>query len=106
LLPLEPSECAVVRVLAGRCASEISRSVATGSLRPSINIEDAAVSTAPETWVLDFAATLCGKTTCSTTRSGIIQYRNERHLSIDGSLKLTDAFYEAIVAHARPRGQR
>jgi hypothetical protein len=43
----------------------------------------------------------CDARRCQTSRDGTILYRDADHLSVDGSLTLTDRFYRAIEALAR-----
>jgi peptidoglycan/LPS O-acetylase OafA/YrhL len=100
VLPVDPSTCAVVRVLTGTCAGSLPRSAVDKWLRLAITSEDAAAATAQKTWVLNFENQLCGKNRCSTNKNGITLYRDSRHLSVDGSLYLTGTIQRAIAAHA------
>jgi hypothetical protein len=103
VLPLESSGCAVALVLAGKCSGEVSRSAVDRSLRFPIQVENEAIAVAPATWAVSFENEICGKTSCSTMRDGVVQYRDSSHLSVDGALMLTDAFYREIILHAIPR---
>lgn len=106
LVPLESSGCAVVRVLAGECAGGISRTAVDSWLRLTTQVENAAVAAVPKTWALSFENEICGKASCSSMRDGVVQYRDSQHLSVDGALMLTDAFYRAIALRAVPRPTR
>ncbi|MHB8059336.1 MAG: acyltransferase family protein [Gaiellaceae bacterium] len=104
-MPSEPPACAVVRILWGRCTSSVSRTIADSWLALPRRVEDASIAATSATWSLDFENEICGKSTCSYVRHGVIQFRDWRHLSVAGALMLTDSFYRAIVAHAVPRKQ-
>jgi peptidoglycan/LPS O-acetylase OafA/YrhL len=103
LLPFESNNCAVVRILAGECATEISRSEADTWLRLPVRVENQEVAAVPKTWALSFENEICGKTSCSSMRNGVVQYRDAQHLSVDGALMLTGVFYRAIALRAVPR---
>lgn len=103
VLPNAPDGCAVGRILAGECASTVSRKSVDSWLALSRRVENASIASAPATWALDFENEICGKSSCSTVRDGVIQYRDFRHLTVAKALTLTDSFYRSIVAHAIPR---
>ncbi|MGD0167508.1 MAG: acyltransferase family protein [Gaiellaceae bacterium] len=103
VLPNAPNGCAVGRILIGECTSTVPRKTVDSWLALSRRVENASIARAPATWALDFEKEICGESTCSTLRDGVVQYRDYRHLSIAGALMLTDSFYGAIVAHAVQR---
>jgi len=103
-LPPTPERCAVIRILVHHCRSSIERSVADARLRRSIDVERTTAAATPATSVIDFEAELCPNGRCESTRGGVVWYRDSEHLSVEGSLQLTDAFFRAIVAHARQPG--
>jgi hypothetical protein len=103
VLPNAPDGCAVGRILMGDCANTVSRRSVDSWLALSRRVEDASVARAPPTWALDFENQICSKSTCSTVRNGVVQYRDFRHLTVAKALTLTDSFYRNIVAHAVPR---
>jgi peptidoglycan/LPS O-acetylase OafA/YrhL len=102
-VPPLPTGCAVIRILSGSCVEgSLARSVVDRELRRTVRAEDAAVATAPMTSAVDFENELCLRRRCSTMRGGTLMYRDGEHLSVDGSLTLTDPLYKVIVARARP----
>jgi peptidoglycan/LPS O-acetylase OafA/YrhL len=100
-LPRAPQECPVVRVLLRRCDASIARSAVDARLGLSTKLEAAAAASTSDTWTIDFADQLCPHGRCASARDGIVQYRDTEHLSVDGALKLTRTFFQAIEAHAR-----
>jgi hypothetical protein len=98
-----PDGCAVGIILMGQCSSSISRATADSELALSRRVENASIAAASNTWPLDFENEICGKSTCSTVRGRVTQYRDSGHISVAMALALTGNFYRAIVAHAAPR---
>jgi hypothetical protein len=98
-----PDGCAVATILIGECGSTVSRQTVDSWLALSRRVENASIARAAATWALDFEREICGKSTCSTMRDGVVQYRDYRHVSVAEALTLTDTFYRAVVAHAVPR---
>ena len=103
VLPLDQATCAIVRVLLGACSSSLPRSSVDNWLRLAIQTESQGADGVKRVKTIDFENQLCGKTRCSTMKSGVSLYRDSRHLSVDGALTLTGTFQRAIVAHAIPR---
>jgi peptidoglycan/LPS O-acetylase OafA/YrhL len=103
VLPLDPSTCAVVRVLLGGCSSSLSRSAVNKWLRLAFTTDKTAARGIKGTSLLDLENQLCEKTSCTTVKNGVSLYRDSRHLSVDGALTLTKTFQSAIAAHAKPR---
>jgi hypothetical protein len=101
--PISASSCAVIRILTESCMISISRSAVDQSLRRSVGAENRAIAAVPMAWAVDFENELCGRDRCASLRVGTPLYRDSEHLSVDGALSLTERFYKAIVAHARPR---
>jgi hypothetical protein len=52
--------------------------------------------------LIDFENEICDAGRCVTSRSGTILYRDADHLSVEGSLTLTDRFYRAIESLVDP----
>jgi peptidoglycan/LPS O-acetylase OafA/YrhL len=100
-VPSLPAGCAVIRVLMNDCQGSVSRGEVAVALRSAIAAESRAVAAAPSTVLVDFENELCGPVRCSTVRNGTVLFRDSDHLSVDGSLTLVEAFYRAIVQHAR-----
>jgi hypothetical protein len=104
-LPHAPNACAVVLIIRGTCTSSVPRAAADARLQRSVRAEDAAVAATPASTAISVENEICGPTRCSSTRAGVVQYRDDLHLSIDGALQLTDRFYAVILAHARARAR-
>jgi hypothetical protein len=95
-------ECAVIRILTESCVRSVARSAVDQSLQPSVDAGNRAVRTAPAAWALDFRNRLCNRDRCTGKHGNTLLYRDKNHLSVDGALELTNEFYRAILAHARP----
>jgi peptidoglycan/LPS O-acetylase OafA/YrhL len=102
-LPVNQQACAVVLLLGGWCRGTLPRSRVDAQLRPAIAVERAATRDLPLVSTLDFEAELCGEAACSSRRpgGGLIMYRDQDHLSVAGALTFENAFYAAILAHAK-----
>jgi peptidoglycan/LPS O-acetylase OafA/YrhL len=98
LLAIAADRCAVVSILTNACGSTVRRVDAERALSRADVIEQAAANSAPLTSTLDLDNQLCGRSTCSTMRNGIVMYRDDEHLSVEGAATLTGRFEQAIVA--------
>ena len=83
-------------VLSLGSAFEIPRADAEDLRRPALDVERALAQDYPGVQVLDPLPTLCSAETCSTERDGEPVYQDETHLSLPGSLLLTDSFRQAL----------
>ena len=92
VLGAEPFGCAVLTILLKSCVSGVTRREADKTRRLAVSAERAAVAGATDASVLDFDDDLCDAVVCSSAHDGIWMYRDVSHLSIDGSLRLTDRF--------------
>jgi len=99
---LDLGACAVVRVLAGSCGASLARAAVDRRLERSRAAEAAAIAAVPGASAVDFEGFLCGRTTCSTSLDGRPAYRDGTHLSVAGSMLLTDRFAELLSRRARP----
>jgi peptidoglycan/LPS O-acetylase OafA/YrhL len=103
-VPSRTTECAVILVLTRSCTSTVDRASVDARLRSSVEVQRAAVAAAPRSYDLDLESAFCSSTRCFSLRKGKLLYRDSDHLSVGGSLLLTDRFYRAIVARARSTG--
>lgn len=101
LLPAESEGSAVLRILLRESPRSLRRGAVDRRLRRSIVAEERAVAGARAASTLQFLDLVCDRRWCSSTHGGRFLYRDGRHLSIDGALRLTKRFYAAITAHAR-----
>jgi peptidoglycan/LPS O-acetylase OafA/YrhL len=105
LLPENEQTCAVVLLMLSSCRGSLSRVAVDRELRAAIAVENEAMQGLPLSPSLDFESELCTRDRCASRRAhgGLIMYRDEDHLSVDGSLTLAPEFYDAIRAHAATR---
>jgi peptidoglycan/LPS O-acetylase OafA/YrhL len=83
----------------GSPSFEISRADSEADRRPALDVEQGLAATYPEVSVFDPNPSLCATDTCSADRDGTPVYQDETHLSVPGSLLLTDSLEQAI-SHA------
>jgi hypothetical protein len=98
---IDPGDCAVVRVLIGRCSAVRPRASVDRQLRRSVHAETAAIGAVSGASAVSFEPAFCSAETCSSTRAGLGLYRDGAHLSVAGALVLTGRFTRLIAAHAR-----
>jgi peptidoglycan/LPS O-acetylase OafA/YrhL len=98
---INPGDCAVVRVLIGRCYAVRPRASVDRQLRRSVDAENAAIGAVSGASAVSFEQAFCSAETCSSTRAGLGLYRDGAHLSVAGALLLTGRFIRLIAAHAR-----
>jgi peptidoglycan/LPS O-acetylase OafA/YrhL len=101
-LAISPERCAVISILINACGSSTTRTDAERELRLAIAAERGAVAHASLAATLDLDPDLCGPTRCASMRNGVLLYRDDEHLSVQGALTLTDRFAQAIRSQARP----
>jgi peptidoglycan/LPS O-acetylase OafA/YrhL len=80
----------------GSQSFEISRADSEADRRPALDVEQGLAATYPRVSVFDPNPSLCGTDTCSADRDGTPVYQDETHLSVPGSLLLTDGLEQAI----------
>jgi peptidoglycan/LPS O-acetylase OafA/YrhL len=100
-IPWQRTECAVLLVLANACRGTVAQAEVDAQLRPGLVAQSGAIAAVSRSYVLDLEGIFCSQSRCSSTRGGVLLYRDDNHLSVAGSLVLTDRFYRAIVDHAR-----
>lgn len=95
--------CAVVRVYYAprSCGATQSRATVNNFRRQALIAERIAVRAVPLASAVDFIAQLCSPTTCATNHGDEWLYRDGRHLSVAGSIGLTDNFATAMAAALR-----
>ena len=89
----------------GSADFEISRSDTEAERQPALDVESAIAKAWPGTVVYDPNPALCDDDVCAATRDGTPRYQDETHLSVPGSLLLTDGLSDAIsraVAESSP----
>ena len=92
-----PSECAVVLVLAHRCALEAHRATVVAFRRSAIQAQNRAILGGSRAATLDLIGHICGAEVCTQNHDGTLMYRNRDHLSVDGSLRLTSPIKAAMA---------
>ncbi len=95
-LGAEPYGCAVLTILTKSCLSGVQRHDADDERRMAVAAEEAAVAGARDAAALDFDDGLCDAVLCTSANRGIWMYRDVSHLSVEGSLRLTDRFSRAL----------
>jgi SGNH domain (fused to AT3 domains) len=99
-LTWDARDCAAIRVyFAPRsCGAHQSRADDLRFRANALTAETAAVRTVPTAHAVDLTDEICDPRACVTNRGDFWVYRDGRHLSVRGSLMLTDAFVDAIKA--------
>ena len=82
--------------LFGAQAFELPRADAEQDRRPAVDVEEQLAEAYPGLTLYDPIPALCSDDTCSTERDDQPVYQDETHLSVPGSLLLTDGLAEAI----------
>ena len=77
-------------------AFEIPRADAENDRRSAVDVEKELASRFPGLTIVDPIPALCSEDVCSTQIDGQAVYQDETHLSLVGSLLLTDTFTSAI----------
>ena len=97
-LEWDSRDCAVVRVYLSpeSCGASQTRGAVAEFRQAALTAEERAVRAVPSSSEIDFVTQLCSATTCSTNRGNVWTYRDGRHLSVRGSLGLTDEFALAL----------
>jgi peptidoglycan/LPS O-acetylase OafA/YrhL len=94
-LPADQSHCASIVLLLDRC-SNARRSDVDAALRPAVTAENDAVKGLKLASTLNFEDVFCSRSSCASKVGGVPMYRDQKHLSVPGSLLLTGRFEAAI----------
>jgi peptidoglycan/LPS O-acetylase OafA/YrhL len=81
---------------------EVSRSQSEADRKPALDVETSLAERFPGVSVFDPNPSLCTSTTCTADGPDGPIYQDETHLSLAGSLKLTDRLAEALSAVLAP----
>ena len=97
-LTWDARNCAAIRVyFAPRsCGAQQSRAEDAHFRANAVTAETAAVRTVPTARAVDVTDEICDRRACATNRGDFWVYRDGRHLSVRGSLLLTDTFAAAL----------
>jgi peptidoglycan/LPS O-acetylase OafA/YrhL len=93
-------ECAAFRLVSDptTCGAQAPRDVLNAQRHQAVQAELAAVATVPSASSVDFFDFLCPSSSCSMYADGRWLYRDGTHLSVDGSLELTESFSALLAA--------
>lgn len=97
-------DCPAIRLLtnAATCGAHAPRDQLVEQRSRAFQAELAATTTVPSATTIDFFDQLCPDERCAMYIDDRWLYRDGTHLSIDGSLELTDDFYELLTAAVLP----
>jgi peptidoglycan/LPS O-acetylase OafA/YrhL len=99
-LEAAPYGCAVLTILIKACSGAVGRLAADRERKLAVSAENAAVAGAVSASALDLDDVLCGPTRCAGAHAGTWTYRDSNHLTVAGSLLLTDTFSRIFEAGA------
>jgi peptidoglycan/LPS O-acetylase OafA/YrhL len=91
-LPAAPQGCAALTILLKACAGSVDRVSADRERGLAIAAEQRAVAGAVDATAFGFDDELCDVSLCSGAHAGTWTYRDVSHLTVAGSLLLTDRF--------------
>ncbi len=97
-LEAAPYGCAALTIIVRACSGAVSRTAAERERRLAVTAERAAVSGARSAAAVDFDDVLCGVLRCAGAHAGTWTYRDSNHLTISGSLLLTERFARIFEA--------
>jgi len=100
-LPAAPHGCAVLTILVKSCSGSVDRRSANRERALAVAAERAAVAGADDATAFGFDDELCGVSLCSGAHAGTWTYRDVSHLTVAGSLLLTDRFAGILRDAAR-----
>ena len=97
------ASCAAYKVLFDpmACGGNTSRSEVNAWRQRAVKSEAAAIASHPGTAALELTDILCPLATCTVSKGDVWIFRDGAHLSVPGSLTLTDEFKVAIEKYAR-----
>jgi peptidoglycan/LPS O-acetylase OafA/YrhL len=97
-LEAAPHGCAVLTILIKACSGAVSRPAADRERQLAVSAEKAAVAGARNASTVDFDDLLCGAARCAGAHAGTWTYRDSNHLTVSGSLLLTERFSRIFEA--------
>ena len=101
-LPAAPHGCAVLTILVKSCSGSVDRAFADRERRLAVAAERGAVAGAASATAFGFDDELCEASLCSGAHAGTWTYRDVSHLTVAGSLLLTDRFSRILEDAAAP----
>jgi peptidoglycan/LPS O-acetylase OafA/YrhL len=104
VLPINEQGCAAVLLMLNGCRKSLPRSAVERSLRAARRVENNALHGQRAAWSVDFEDELCSTHDCASRRSdGLVMYRDQDHLSVDGARTLAPEFFEIVRSRAATR---
>jgi hypothetical protein len=100
-LEAAPQGCAVLTILVKACSGAVSRPAADRERRLAVRAEKTAVAGARDASAVDFDDLLCSVSRCAGAHAGTWTYRDNNHLTVSGSLLLTERFSRIFEAGHR-----
>ncbi len=99
-LSWDPVGCAAIRVQRdpASCGTTQTRAEVAAFRQAAVRAERQAAAAVASASTVDFVDAICTRTTCATNRGNLWLYRDGRHLSVPGSLTLTNDFEAAMRA--------
>ena len=91
-LEAAPQGCAPLAIIVKTCSGAVDRPAAERERQLAVGAERAAVAGARNATALDFDDLLCDSARCAGAHAGTWTYRDSNHLTVSGSLLLTDRF--------------
>jgi len=97
----DATACPFIKMYTHSCDGDtISRTFVERQQQLTRDAEDRAIANVPGSFAVDFTNDLCRTDSCKSKIDDLLLYRNSDHLSVDGSLTLTDKFRQLIIDHA------
>jgi hypothetical protein len=99
----DPQRCAALRLYvdASDCDATLSKKHLRDQRRLALAAESEAIESVPGVTGVDLAQNICGRGDCRARRGDLWMYRDGSHLSVNGSLTLTDRLADLVAEHAR-----
>jgi hypothetical protein len=97
-LEAAPHGCAALTIIMQACSGAVSRPAADRERQVAVAAEKAAVAGARNASWVDFDDLLCGAQRCAGSHAGTWTYRDSNHLTVSGSLLLTERFSQIFAA--------
>jgi peptidoglycan/LPS O-acetylase OafA/YrhL len=97
-LEAAPQGCAPLTIIVKACSGAVSRPFAERERQLAVSAERAAVAGARDATAIDFDDLLCSAQRCAGAHAGTWTYRDSNHLTVSGSLLLTERFSQLFGA--------